>query len=333
MKRIHVVAAVISGDCIGKTDDILIAKRPDHLHQGGKWEFPGGKVEMGEPRTEALVRELEEELGISAQQFIPLIQIQHDYQDKSVFLDVWEVSEFSGEPKGMEGQQVQWVKRNALAKYEFPEANVPIVQAVQLPDRYWITPDCSTNADLPELLSTVKAKLSAGISLIQVRTKSLAAPSLLRLVEAMLPLKLAYPQARFLINGDCYQTLVDQDLWRDLFGFFSGIHLTAIQLEQSTFAQNNGSGLKGCMLAASCHDEKELQKALSFGCQFATLSPVNKTNSHPEAEPLDRDQLQRWLRKLPLPVYALGGLSDSDLLTVRQLGFQGVAGITNVGSK
>ena len=67
---------------------ILLAKRPDHVHQGGRWEFPGGKREPGEDRFAALVRELEEELGIRPRDARPLIRIRHDYPDKSVELDV-----------------------------------------------------------------------------------------------------------------------------------------------------------------------------------------------------------------------------------------------------
>ena len=84
MKRIHVVAAVIRSE--GK---ILLSKRLDHVHQGGKWEFPGGKVETDEAVTAALVRELQEELAITPTDFQPLIQIHHDYPDKHIFLDVW----------------------------------------------------------------------------------------------------------------------------------------------------------------------------------------------------------------------------------------------------
>ena len=122
-KRIHVVAAVIRDG----GDNVLIAKRPDHLHQGGLWEFPGGKVDEGESVRNALARELNEELAIQVEAAEPYMEIHHDYSDKSVFLDIWVVDQFGGEPVGNEGQQVCWVPRQELRSYDFPEANVAII--------------------------------------------------------------------------------------------------------------------------------------------------------------------------------------------------------------
>lgn len=110
--------------------DILISKRPDHVHQGGLWEFPGGKLESGESLESALKRELLEELGIELNACQPLVEIQHDYPDKSVLLDVWSVSDFSGVPYGREQQPIRWVAPEALVEYEFPEANQPIIWAI-----------------------------------------------------------------------------------------------------------------------------------------------------------------------------------------------------------
>ncbi len=126
-KRIHVAAGVI----LSPEGQILLALRPKTVHQGGLWEFPGGKVEADEIVEQALIRELQEELAITVTACEPLVEVSHDYTDKSVLLDVWIVSAFTGEPKGNEGQQVRWVKPEQLAEYDFPEANVPIVEAVQ----------------------------------------------------------------------------------------------------------------------------------------------------------------------------------------------------------
>ncbi len=88
----------------------------------------------------ALGRELQEELGITVESARPLIKVQHDYPDKQVLLDVWEVSSFTGQPHGAEGQPLAWVTQRELADYEFPAANEPIVAAARLPDQYLITP-------------------------------------------------------------------------------------------------------------------------------------------------------------------------------------------------
>jgi 8-oxo-dGTP diphosphatase len=129
LKRVHVAVGVVRND----GGEILIARRPQHLHQGGFWEFPGGKVEAGESVVDALGRELLEELGITIEPkaCLPLIEISHDYPDKQVFLDVWWVNAFAGEPEGREGQPLQWVAWQRLSEYEFPAANAEIVTAIE----------------------------------------------------------------------------------------------------------------------------------------------------------------------------------------------------------
>ncbi len=109
---------------------VLIARRPDHLHQGGKWEFPGGKVDVGENPQQALCRELREELALETIHCERLMVVHHDYADKSVLLDVWQVLGFSGTPVGNEGQAVVWVDLDQLSTYEFPAANQQIVALV-----------------------------------------------------------------------------------------------------------------------------------------------------------------------------------------------------------
>ena len=119
---IHVAAAVIHDE----RGRILIALRPEHLHQGGLWEFPGGKVEAGEDSRRALARELKEELGIHVDKAHPLILIPYRYPDREVLLDVWCVDRFSGEAHGREGQEIAWVLPGDLSQYRFPPANLPI---------------------------------------------------------------------------------------------------------------------------------------------------------------------------------------------------------------
>ena len=125
--QVHVaVGVILDGD-----ERILLSRRADDAHQGGLWEFPGGKVEAGETLFEALRRELFEELDISVNSSEPLLQVGHDYGDKAVLLDVHLVRDFSGEASGREGQPLAWVDAAELAQYEFPAANRPIVEAVQ----------------------------------------------------------------------------------------------------------------------------------------------------------------------------------------------------------
>src|SRR5690606_7264985 len=179
MRRIHVIAAVIRDD----QDRILIAKRPDHVHQGGLWEFPGGKLEDGEQRFDGLVRELREELGITVTHARPLLDIRHDYPDKSVRLDVWLVTGFDGQAHGAEGQPVRWVNAAELDEYEFPAANAPIVRAAQLPECYLITPDMN---DEQALFAGLQRARDAGIRLVQLRQTQLSSSAYRGLVERVL---------------------------------------------------------------------------------------------------------------------------------------------------
>ena len=129
---VHVAVGVIFNS---KQDQILIAKRPKHLHQGGLWEFPGGKVSSGEAVEHALARELFEELGISDIQAEPLMDILYDYTDKKVYLDIWIIHQFSGQAQGKEGQQCEWVNLQDLlssqSQYQFPAANQPILERLK----------------------------------------------------------------------------------------------------------------------------------------------------------------------------------------------------------
>lgn len=126
-QSVHVAVGVI----VDEHQRILIALRPDDVHQGGRWEFPGGKLESGESLQQALRRELLEELGLVVTAVRPLIEIRHDYSDKSVLLDVCWVDQFEGVAEGREGQPIRWVNAGELADYHFPDANLPIIRAVQ----------------------------------------------------------------------------------------------------------------------------------------------------------------------------------------------------------
>lgn len=126
MDALHVAVGVILNDA----RQILITRRAPGSHQGGLWEFPGGKVEFGESLEQALSRELQEELGIVVGRTSPLLQVEHDYGDKAVLLDVCVVWEFSGRARGEEGQAMAWVVLADLANYEFPVANKPIISAI-----------------------------------------------------------------------------------------------------------------------------------------------------------------------------------------------------------
>ncbi|WP_428772955.1 8-oxo-dGTP diphosphatase MutT [Vibrio sp.] len=127
MKRIHIVAGIIFNQ---DKSQVFITQRPQDKHKGGYWEFPGGKVESGESIEQALIRELDEEVGITVTEQLLFQHLDFDYSDKSLTFDFLSVTAFEREPYGREGQNSAWVAVNKLDQYCFPEANTPIVERV-----------------------------------------------------------------------------------------------------------------------------------------------------------------------------------------------------------
>jgi 8-oxo-dGTP diphosphatase len=124
---IRVAVAVI----INTNKEVLLALRQPHQHQGELWEFPGGKVETNEPVYGALLREIDEEVGLTIHSAYRLIKINHDYGDKTVLLDVWLVDAFSGQAEGREGQMLRWCAIKDLNENDFPAANVAIIEVIK----------------------------------------------------------------------------------------------------------------------------------------------------------------------------------------------------------
>jgi 8-oxo-dGTP diphosphatase len=125
-KTVHVAVAVILND----RGEVLLTRRHQNSHQGGFWEFPGGKLEAGEDLAAALRREIFEEIALEILAHEPLLEVEHDYGDKRVLLDVHRVTAFKGEPRPCEGQPMRWVSLSSLRDYAFPAANEPIVSCL-----------------------------------------------------------------------------------------------------------------------------------------------------------------------------------------------------------
>lgn len=302
----------VAAAAIIKDDQVLLARRPLHVHQGGLWEFPGGKVESGESVEQALCRELKEELDIEPTVFRPLIRIPHHYPDKSVLLDVWQVEEFLGEPHGREGQPLQWVLRSQLGAYQFPAANLPILNALQLEPLFWITPALERDS----LLVHLDHALAAGARQVLLRAPDLGKEDYREVaVEAQRRCQL---QAAALV---LHQYI---DLVKEVGA--QGVHLTSAQM-QSLNVRPVDSHL---WLGASCHDAYELRQAGRLGCDYAFLSPVAATSSHPAVTPMGWERFQSMIDEVALPVYALGGMCFDDLDVAWRHGAQGIAGISRL---
>lgn len=311
---LHVVAAVIYG-LDGK---ILLSKRLSHQHQGGKWEFPGGKVETDESPQTALARELHEELGIQVDptHMQPLIQVRHRYPEKNILLDVWEVHWFTGKPMGKEGQEVAWFNKSQLQALTFPDANKPIVTAALLPSVYLITPEPDPeDAYFSEFLEKLEHTLKRGIKLIQLRVKSLEAEAWKHLANQAIRLCNTY-DAQIILNTP--QAWMEQA---------DGLHLTSDQLLTLDQRPNY---LEDKWLTAAVHNEQELLKAQQLGVDFICVSPIQATQSHPEVEPLGLEQLTSYCQQANMPVFALGGMQLSDTEQAKCCGAQGIAAIRSL---
>ena len=360
---------------------ILIARRADNAHQGGLWEFPGGKLESGEARLAGLIRELQEELGIQVTQARPLIDIRHDYPDKSIRLDVWLISGFTGQAHGAEGQPVRWVSAEQLSGFDFPEANRPIIMAAQLPECYLITPDGIDPATLDSDLGQFEPR---GNGMIQLRQPSLPPEQYHALATAVLaehadkatwilkgsqPVQghgwhLTSPQLRQLHaagwrrkphtasplpkenRSDHFRPEPKLDKSKQPQPGKVESHLDQRTNQPTTWPRWN-SALPGTpaqalasettdwqgLLAASCHSAEELQMAGKIGVDFATLSPVLPTGSHPDARPLGWETAADLIAQVNYPVYLLGGMDDSMLEKAFAIGAQGIAGISGLWPK
>lgn len=303
-KPLHVAVGVVKNT----TGQLLISHRDKSSHQGGLWEFPGGKIEPGETAEAALVRELREELDIIVDAAIPLISIRHQYPDLAVQLNVFLVDHFSGEAKSCEGQPFKWVEPAELVHYAFPEANRPIIAAALLPPCYAILDD----SDASQLSANLQSILNKGVKLIQARLKRLPPEAVSRFVDEAYPL--CRQQGALLLMNSAVNPYNGPAV--------DGVHLTSRHLLAA--GKRPESAL---WVAASCHTLQELLHAQAIGVDFAVLAPVLPTRTHPGAQALGWEQFAQWVAEVNLPVYALGGMSLSSLLTARLAGAQGIASI------
>lgn len=293
---------------------VLLAQRPPGKHLAGLWEFPGGKLEPGELPGPGLIRELQEELGVTAEVAEPLIRVPWQYDGRHLLLDARIVRRWEGEVASLEGQALQWLAPSAVDPAMLAPADRPILQALCLPSRYPITP-----ADLaPEAFEIcaqmLRETLVHGERLVQLRLPLWPVPLVRELAAELVPLA-RQRGATLVLNSDVEGA-------REL-GQGVGVQLKAPQL----MALNERPLPLDQLVGASCHDVAELTRASSLRVDFATLSPVAATASHPDVTPMGWDAFQCLVEAVALPVYALGGMQAADAVQARAMGGQGVAGI------
>nr|VFJ65184.1 MAG: 8-oxo-dGTPase [Candidatus Kentron sp. FW] len=318
VERMHVAVAVLRNE----RGEVLISRRHGSAHQGGLWEFPGGKVEAHEGIYEALCRESKEELGITVESARALVQVSHDYTDRQVLLDVWLITRWSGTTQGMEEQKIAWVSPESLWDYRFPAADIPIIKAICLPDTYLITPE--PDQDPGDFLDTLDRCLADGVRLVQLRAKQLDDVAYEKLAKEVLA-RCNAKGAKCILNAT--------PLFAKRIGMH-GAHLSShrlldIENIRDLFRKDNLSR-DGFLIGASCHSQVELQHASHIGADFATLSPLKPTQTHPHAKLLTWDRFAELTQASTIPVYALGGMSKKDLEAAWKHGAQGIAAIRSL---
>jgi 8-oxo-dGTP diphosphatase len=305
---VEVAAAVMLRD---DGNEFLLAQRPAGKVYAGYWEFPGGKVEAGESVRAALIRELHEELGIRVTQCAPWLTRQFTYPHATVRLNFWRVSAWDGEigiSGPLEHAAIKWLKctKHAPVSPILP-ANDPILKALTLPTMMAISGGASEHAE--QQLARLEIALKRGRHLIQVRNNDWPTEQRLQFAGAVCRLAREH-DALVVINGD-------EELARAVGA--DGLHLPASRL--ATCAARPDFKWVG----ASCHNAGEIDRAGQLDLDYALLSPVLPTPSHPQAAGLDWDKFADEISATTIPVFALGGMKTEFLARAQSHGGHGIA--------
>ncbi len=301
--QIRVAAGVLEND----RGLFLAAQRPPGKIAAGKWEFPGGKIEAGETPEQALVRELGEELGIAVTTYQPLIRISHSYSDRDVHMWVYRVTRWEGKLQAHDGQAFCWGDVTQLRALDLLGADGPILQALELPSVLPLTP---VSADLATVTDLAARWQSRGLTLARLRL-----PALDDLAYADV---FAETQANSGLRWIADRS-VQMALDLDAAGFHARADLAA-RLEQRPVPNS-------MLFGVSCHDQFSWERARALGADYALLSPVQATQSHPDSEAMGWSRFAEIVSAGSLPTYALGGMRPDDARLARGYWGQGVSGI------
>ena len=314
---IHVVAGVIRNQ--DNPQLIFITQRAKGKHLANLWEFPGGKLEKNESRFHGLSRELQEETGIQVISARPFQTVYHHYKEKKILLDVWEVLEFTGEAHGREGQQAVWVSPEELESYDFPEADQPVLKALPLPGELLISPDFPEQDLDSHIYHLSHLLLKHSYPLVMFRSHHLPDKVYAGVAH----------QLQFICECHGSELIISRPNLKSfqsaLFKDFGRYHLNSLIL-QSLSSNPFDQTIK---LSASCHDSAELKMANLLNVEFALLSTVRQTLSHPGREAKGWYRFKHLVREANIPVYALGGVVRKDFSLSRYQGAIGVAGISD----
>ncbi len=299
---IEVVVGVIRNN----SKEIFITKRMKNQFMSGYWELPGGKVENGEKHSSAIERELYEEIGIKIEKYSLFQTIQQQYPGKTINLSVYVIEKYSGTPVGKEGQDYLWSSIDKLEKYKLLPTMWKIFKRLSLPTCYWITPD---NHKSNSVLEQCNQRIVEGLKIIQLRSKSQLKEAYIEKFYKLCQLN----QSKLILNMPHISFDEPCDGW----------HLTSNKLMSSSKKQFPDDKLIG----ASAHNMEEVMQAEKILADYVSLSPINKTLSHPETKPLGWERVSQIISQCQIPVYLLGGMEKDFMEKALIIGAQGIAGI------
>lgn len=305
--RIDVAVAVV----FNAKGQVLWGCRPEGKPYAGYWEFPGGKVEPDETVWQALVRELKEELDITAKEGGPWFRIEHDYEHANVRLHLYRVWRFEGTPKSLEQQQFTWASLDSSDLSPILPATEPLLPKLAQPTAMALS---NYEAGFEACVKRLEQALSVNRVpvYVQFREKQLNGDVLIQAFEHCYSLCQKTGQA-MLLNSDTWLNLREH-----LDNLPCPLHLTQAHLLSGQFQDLQCAG-------ASVHDADSLRTAFDRGLSYAVLGAVKQTASHPGQPGLGWAQFLEMARAARLPVFAIGGLGWEDMCDARLHGAHGIA--------